>query len=54
MDNYKKAYTLLVSEIDKVLTIMDTGDLLEFEHVREILYEALQEAEEIFIEDENY
>ncbi len=54
MDNYKKAYALLVSEIDKALTIMDTDNLLEFEHVRQILLDALQDAEEIFVGDEDY
>jgi len=54
MDNYKKAYALLVSEIDKALTILDTDNLLEFAHVRQILTDALQDAEEIFVGDENY
>ena len=54
MDNYKKAYTLLVSEVDKALTIMDTDNLLEFGHVKEIPLKALEDAEEIFVGDENY
>ncbi len=54
MDNYKRAYALLVSEVDKALTILDTDNLLEFKHVRKILYDALQEAEDIFVGDEEY
>ena len=54
MENYKKAYALLVGEVDKALTIMDTGNLLEFERVRNILLNALQDAEEIFVGDETY
>jgi len=54
MDNYKKAYALLVSEVDKALTILDTDNLLEFTRVRQILFDALQNAEEIFIGDEEY
>lgn len=36
------------------MTLMDTDNLLEFSHVRQILFNALQEAEEIFISDENF
>ena len=54
MDNYKKAYALLVGEIDKALTLLDTDNLLEFPHVREILLKALEDAEEIFVGDEEY
>jgi len=54
MDNYKKAYALLVSEVDKALTILDTDNLLEFAHVRQILADALEAAEDIFVSDEDY
>ena len=54
MDHYKKAYDLLVEEIDRALTLLDTDNLLEFSHVREILLNALQDAEEIFVGDEDY
>ncbi|MBD5162843.1 MAG: hypothetical protein HDT14_12700 [Oscillibacter sp.] len=54
MGNYKKAYALLLGEIDKALTLLDTDNLLEFDHVREILLHAVQNAEEIFVGDENY
>jgi len=54
MDNYRRAYYLLISEIDKALTLLDTQNLMEFDHVRQILFDALQEAEEIFVGDENY
>ena len=54
MDNYKKAYALLVGRVDEALTILDTDNLLEFGHVRQILFEALQDAEEIFVGDEDY
>ena len=54
MDNYKKAYALLVGEIDKALALLDTDNLLEFPHVRAILLKALEDAEEIFVGDEEY
>ena len=54
MENYKKAYALLVAEVDKALTLLDTDNLLEFGHVREILQKALEDAEEIFVGDESY
>ena len=54
MDNYKKAYALLVGKIDEALTIMDTDNLLEFNRVKQILSDALQDAEEIFVSDEDY
>jgi len=54
MDKYRKAYYILMSEIDKALTLLDTEDLMEYDNVRQILYDAMQEVEEIFIGDENY
>lgn len=53
MDEFKylKAYARLATGIDNALTIMDTGNLLEFEYVRNVLQEALLDAEEIFIEE---
>ena len=54
MSNYERAYALLVAKVDEALTLLDTDNLLEFTHVREILFEALQDAEEIFVGDENY
>ena len=54
MDNYKKAYALLVSRVDEALTIMDTDNLLEYDRVKQILSDALQDAEEIFVSDEDY
>ena len=49
MSNYERAYALLVAKVDEALTLLDTDNLLEFTHVREILFEALQDAEEIFV-----
>ena len=54
MSNYERAYALLVAKVDEALTLLDTDNLLEFAHVRKILFEALQDAEEIFVGDENY
>ena len=48
---YLKAYARVVWGVDEALTIMDTGNLLEFEHIRQILQNALLDAEEIFIEE---
>ena len=48
-EKYQKAYALLVGKIDDVLAIMDTGDLLKYDHIRGILEEALLDAEEIFV-----
>ena len=52
MPDYKKLYAYLVGEIDEALTILDTGDLLQIDRVKEILQAALLEAEERVIEDE--
>lgn len=54
MDKYKKAYAFLLGEVDKALTLLDTDNPLEFEHVREILLHAVQNVEEMFLSDENY
>ena len=52
METYQKAYALLFGKIDDVLTIMDTDNLMEFNRIRQILTEALEEAEEMFVMDE--
>ena len=52
MENYKKAYACLVGEVDKALTLLDTGNLMEFQHIRSILSEALLEAEEMIVGDD--
>ena len=46
MPDYKNLYAYLVGEIDKALTHMDKDDLLEWDHVKRILQNALWEAEE--------
>ena len=46
MDLYRQLYAFLVSQIDDALSLLDTGDLLEIDHVREILSSALETAEE--------
>ena len=46
MPDYKKLYAYLMGEIDKALTLMDTGDLLVYDEVRKILNTAVLEAEE--------
>ena len=45
MDLYRQLYAFLVSQIDDALSLLDTGDLLEIDHVREILSSALETAE---------
>ena len=45
-DKYRQVYAFLVSQIDETLYFLDTGNLLEMEHVRKILSNALLEAEE--------
>ena len=51
MVDYKKQYAFLVGEIDRALHIMDTGNLLEYGHVKEILQSALLKAEDNIIND---
>ena len=46
MPDYQNLYAYLVGEIDKALTHMDNNDLLEWDHVKRILQNALWEAEE--------
>ena len=46
MDLYRQLYAFLVSLIDDALSLLDTGDLLEIDHVREILSSALGTTEE--------
>ncbi len=46
MPDYKNLYAYLVGEIDKALTHMDNNDLLEWDHIKRILQNALWEAEE--------
>lgn len=45
-DKYRQVYAFLVSQIDEALYFLDTGNLLEMEHVKKILSNALLEAEE--------
>lgn len=54
MPDYKKLYAYLMGEIDKALTLMDTGDLLVYDKVRQILNTAVLEAEERIISDKEY
>lgn len=46
MDLYRQLYAFLVSQIDDTLSLLDTGDLLEIDHVWEIFSSALETAEE--------
>lgn len=46
MPDYKNLYSYLVGEIDKALTHMDGNDLLEWDHIRQVLQTALWEAED--------
>lgn len=46
MPDYKKLYAYLVGEIDEALMLMDDNDLLEWEHIKQILQTALWEAED--------
>ena len=50
MVNYKKLYAYLVGEVDQALMLMDTGDLLQYNRVREILFHALQTVEDMYLE----
>ena len=49
--NYRKLYSYLVGQVDCALDLMDTGDVFQFHRVREILFNALQTAEEMYLED---
>ena len=49
--NYKKLYSYVVGEVDRALDLLDTGDLFQFGCVREILLNALQTAEEMYLSD---
>ena len=51
MVDYKKLYAYLLGEVDRALTIMDTGDLLRYGLVREILLNAVQTAENTYLDD---
>lgn len=46
MPDYKKLYAYLVGEIDEALTLMDDHNLLEWDHIRQVLQTALWEAED--------
>ena len=52
MESYRQLYAYLVSQIDEALFLLDTGNLLEMDHVREILSSALLEAENRIIDKE--
>ena len=49
--DYQKLYAYLVGEVDTALTLLDTDDLLQFQRIRDILSNALQTAEEMYLED---
>ena len=49
--DYQKLYSYLVGEVDTALTLLDTGDLLQFQRVKEILENALHTAEEMYLGD---
>ena len=49
--NYQKLYAYMVGEVDAALTLLDTDDLLQFSRVREILCNALQTAEDMYLDD---
>lgn len=51
MVDYKKLYAYLLGEVDQALTLMDTGDLLQYSRVREILLNAVQTAEDMYLDD---
>ena len=53
MEIYKKAYAYLVGEVDDALTLLDTGNLLEFNRVRDILTTALLEAEDMIVGEDD-
>ena len=52
MVDYKKLYAYLVGQIDEALKIMDTANLLEYDHVRDLLHTALLRAEDAVINGE--
>lgn len=52
MEIYQQLYAYLVSQIDEALFLLDTGNFLEMDHVREILSSALLEAENRIIDKE--
>jgi len=52
MPDYKKVYAYPVGEIDKALTLMDTENLLLFGEIKDILQNALLEAEDRVISSE--
>lgn len=52
MEIYQQLYAYLVSQIDEALFLLDTGNLLVMDHVREILSSALLEAENRIIDKE--
>lgn len=49
MERYQKLYAFLVGKIDEALSILDKGDPLNLPQVRNILENALLEAEEQII-----
>ena len=53
MEIYKKAYAHLVGQVDEALTLMDTNNLLEFEHVRDILSTALSDVEMMIVDNDD-
>lgn len=51
LEHYRKAYSHLVGEIDKALTILDSDNLLEVGKARDILHKALLDMEDYIIDN---
>jgi len=50
MDNYKKAYTFLVSEVDKALRLLYSDSLLDYGEARQILVAAEERCVDIIVD----
>ena len=48
---YEKLYAYLVGQVDKALTLLDEGDLVKAQPVREILQQALLTAEREYVDN---
>lgn len=48
---YKRGYAYLMCQIDRALTILDSGNLLEVGKAREILQTAMDEVEDFMIRE---
>ncbi len=51
MEIYRQLYAYLVSQIDEALFLLDTGNLLATNYVKEILSNALLEAENRIVDE---